>query len=106
MKRKDRFASKDSFFYALVILATLVVTRYGFLVELVEQTGVFRVSARQRTKLAPAELRIKYLEAKMKEKQSVAAELPAGNVRLTRTAPVGTRFNRKVTARSKQLLGP
>jgi hypothetical protein len=42
MKRKDRFASKDSFFYALVILATLVVTRYGFLVELVEQTGVFR----------------------------------------------------------------
>lgn len=42
MKRKDRFASKDSFFYALVILATLAVTRYGFLVELVEQTGVFR----------------------------------------------------------------
>ena len=41
MKRKDRFASKDSFFYALVILATLVVTRYGFLVELVELTGVF-----------------------------------------------------------------
>ncbi len=28
----------------------------------------------------------------MKEKQSVAAELPAGNVQLTRTAPVGTRF--------------
>ena len=43
MKRKDRFASKDSFFYALVILATLFVTRYGFLVELVEQAGVFRV---------------------------------------------------------------
>ena len=42
MKRKDRFASKDSFFYALVILATLVVTRYGFLVELVELSGVFR----------------------------------------------------------------
>lgn len=39
------------------------------------------VSARQRTKLAPPELRIKYLEAKMKEKQSVAAGLPAGNVR-------------------------
>ena len=92
MKRKDRFASKDSFFYALVILATLVVTRYGFLVELVEQTGVFRVRARERTKLAPPELRIKYLEAKMKEKQSVAAELPAGNVRLSRTAPVGTRL--------------
>ncbi len=43
MKRKDRFASKDSFFYALVILATLVVTRFGFLAELVEQTGVFKV---------------------------------------------------------------
>jgi hypothetical protein len=50
------------------------------------------VSARQRTKLALRELRIKYLEAKMKEKQSVAAELPAGNVQLIRTAPVGTRF--------------
>ena len=40
MKRKDRFASKDGFFFALVIVATLVVTRYGFLVELVELTGV------------------------------------------------------------------
>jgi len=40
MKRRDRFASKDGFFYALVILATLVVTRYGFLVELVELSGV------------------------------------------------------------------
>jgi hypothetical protein len=49
------------------------------------------VSAGQRTKLAPPELRIKYLEAKMEEKQSVAAELPAGNVQLIRTAPVGTR---------------
>jgi len=43
MNRRERFASKDGFFYALVILATLVVTRYGFLAELVELTGVFRV---------------------------------------------------------------
>ncbi len=41
MKRKNRFASKDGFFFARVILATLFVTRYGFLVELVELSGVF-----------------------------------------------------------------
>jgi len=41
MKRNNRFGSKDSFFFALVILATLVVTRYGFLVELVELSGVW-----------------------------------------------------------------
>ena len=41
MKRKDRFITKDNFFYALVIVATLAVTRLAFLVELVEHAGVF-----------------------------------------------------------------
>ncbi len=41
MKRKDRFITKDSFFYALVIIATLAVTRIGFLIELVEYANAF-----------------------------------------------------------------
>jgi hypothetical protein len=41
MKRKDRFITKDSFFYALVIVATLAVTGAGALIELVEHAGVF-----------------------------------------------------------------
>ena len=65
------------------------------------------VSARQPTKLAPPELRIKYLEAKMEEKQSVGAELPTGNVQLIRTAPVGTRLrNRTVHDTIKAAAGP
>lgn len=45
MKRKDRFTSKDNFFYVLVIVATLAVTRLAFLVELVEQASVFTSDA-------------------------------------------------------------
>ena len=50
MERKDRFTTKNDFFYALVILATLAVTGLGVLVEVVEHAGVvagYAVEARQ-----------------------------------------------------------
>jgi len=50
MKRKDRFTTKDSFFYALVIFATFTVTGLSALIGLVEHAGVFAgyaVEARQ-----------------------------------------------------------
>jgi hypothetical protein len=59
MKRKDRFITKDNFFYALVIVATLALTRLAFLVELVEQTSVFTSHAAEAQQASVDEVRWK-----------------------------------------------
>jgi len=57
MKRKDRFTTKDSFFYALVIFATFTVTGASVLIGLVERAGAFAGYAAEAREASVAEAR-------------------------------------------------
>ena len=57
MKREDRFTTKDSFFYALVIFATLAVTGVTALIGVVEYGSVFAGSAAEARHASAAEAR-------------------------------------------------
>ncbi len=59
MKRKDRFTTKDSFFYALAMFATLTVTGASVLVGLVERTGALAGYAAEVREASAAEARSK-----------------------------------------------
>jgi hypothetical protein len=55
MKRRDRFTTKDSFFYALVIFATFSVTGASVLIGLVEHADVFAGYAAEAHQASAAE---------------------------------------------------
>jgi hypothetical protein len=60
MEREDRFTTKNDFFYALVILATLAVTGLGVLVEVVEHAGVVAGYAVEARHASAADARSKH----------------------------------------------
>lgn len=71
MKHWDRSTRKYDFLYAVVVLATLAVTRLSFLVELVEHASAFTSEATE-AKEASAEARSKehaFVLAKAGEKK-------------------------------------
>ena len=60
MKRKDRFTTKDSFFYALVIFATFTVTGASVLIGLVERAGAVASYSAEARAASTADARSKH----------------------------------------------